>query len=340
MRGNQAVFSVILAHYCQPDYWKDAVDSVLNQDYPAIELIFADDGTPGFCPEDVETYIIKHQRENLVRFQVFTNSQNVGTVRNLNKAHAMCSGEYRMNFAADDALFDSTVLSRFAAALQKKGQDRFGVYGAAVCCEENLEPTGCLFAEESVCLAANRMSARQQIELLAQNCFILMGGAAFFAKDFDTLLPYDEAYRLIEDWPFLLRVTRGGRTMEFLDFPALKYRTGGVSQQAGNKTLSPAAVQCFYDHIRLLETEILPAAAQMPYREAHKIWRRYDGDRYYLDGVIKTYPTKGQRIISRLDKRVIPERLAYYCYRHKTRCLLLIGILLIGLLGCHEIFGF
>ena len=49
MRGNQAVFSVILAHYCQPDYWKDAVDSVLNQDYPAIELIFADDGTPGFC---------------------------------------------------------------------------------------------------------------------------------------------------------------------------------------------------------------------------------------------------------------------------------------------------
>lgn len=34
------VFSVIILHYNQPDYLYTAIDSVLAQSYPAIQLIF------------------------------------------------------------------------------------------------------------------------------------------------------------------------------------------------------------------------------------------------------------------------------------------------------------
>lgn len=37
--------------------WKAAVDSVLMQDYPAVELIFADDCTAGFDINVVQWYI-------------------------------------------------------------------------------------------------------------------------------------------------------------------------------------------------------------------------------------------------------------------------------------------
>ena len=41
------VFSVVIASFRSAACWKDAVRSVLIQDYPAIELIFCDDGSEG-----------------------------------------------------------------------------------------------------------------------------------------------------------------------------------------------------------------------------------------------------------------------------------------------------
>ena len=316
--GQNEVFSVVIAHYCQKAFWKDAVDSVLQQDYPQIELIFADDGSPNFCREEVEDYIRQKKKENLVRFEVLTRERNCGTVRSMNFAHSRCTGTYRMNFAADDALFDQSVLTRFVQALKKKQPDVAGVYGSAVLCTKTLETTGQFFCEPEECTVANTLTACKQFEKLALRCFILIGGAAFYSRDFNACGPYDEDYRLIEDWPFLLKITKSGRRMEYAGFPALKYRAGGVSQQSGAERLSPAATQCFYDHIRLLEREILPMTAKMPYGVADRIWRRYDGDRYYLKRVLGRYPTMGQKKIFKLDLRVVPERILYYFYYHRS----------------------
>ena len=321
------LFSVIIVHFQQPDFWKDAIKSVLQQDYPSIQLIFADDGTPNFCVNAIEQYINLHKRENIVDVQVLTSDSNQGTVKNLNRAHRACTGTYRMNLAADDALFDSAVLSRFAKALKEKPNQAVGVYGLSLYCDATLKPLNKTFATRTECLQANEMDSWQQYEKLCQRCFILMGGAAFYSKDFMSISPYDENYCLIEDWPFLLKLTRGGHTMQFADFTALKYRAGGVSQQGAPATLSPASVQCFYDHIRLFETEILPFTHKMSLRHAGRIWRRYDGDRYYLDRVLRHYPSKGLLSVARYDHRVLPERMAYYFYCHPKQTLLLFTLL-------------
>lgn len=54
--------------------WKAEVDSVLMQDYPAVELIFADDCTVGFDINVVQWYIGSRERENIVRFCVVPTS--------------------------------------------------------------------------------------------------------------------------------------------------------------------------------------------------------------------------------------------------------------------------
>lgn len=56
MTREEKVFSVVIPSYGNGELWKAAVDSVLMQDYPAIELVFSDDGTPGFDTEAVRRY--------------------------------------------------------------------------------------------------------------------------------------------------------------------------------------------------------------------------------------------------------------------------------------------
>ena len=40
---------------------------------------------------------------------------------------------------------------------------------------------------------------------------------------------FDEAYRMIDDWPFLLKFLRAGQRIHFFDRLVIKYRGGGVS---------------------------------------------------------------------------------------------------------------
>ena len=316
--------------------WRDAVDSVLEQDYPYIELIFADDGSPGFQKEVVEDYISKKKRTNIIRVLVISSNENQGTVRSMNIAHSLCTGLYRMNFAADDALFDSSVLTSLAKSLREKQPDTVGVYGSAVCCNELLEPTSVYFTSPEECAEANKMTAKEQYIKLARRCFILLGGAAFYSRDFNIFGPYDERFRLIEDWPFLLKVTNNGYRMEYIGRPVLRYRAGGVSQHSKKTILSQSEKQCFYDHIKLLESIILPTTINMPYDLSSSIWRRYDGDRYYLDKVLKKYPSLGQRKVARLDIRMIPERLLYYIYKHKENCVkMAVFLLCIGFVAYY-----
>ena len=52
-------FSVVVLSYKSLEYIKENIDSILNQDYPDIEIIISDDCTPGFECKEYEKYINK-----------------------------------------------------------------------------------------------------------------------------------------------------------------------------------------------------------------------------------------------------------------------------------------
>jgi glycosyltransferase involved in cell wall biosynthesis len=74
-----------------------ALDSLLAQDYPNLEIIISDNGstdnTPGICSE----YALKDQRVKYFRSQ-----ENLGVVWNFNRVFALSSGKYFMWAAHDD----------------------------------------------------------------------------------------------------------------------------------------------------------------------------------------------------------------------------------------------
>ena len=81
--------SVALCTYNGEKYLKEQLDSILSQEIPVDEIVICDD-----CSTDETTLIIKEYESQFPNvFCVFINAENLGYVRNFEKALSFCTGE-------------------------------------------------------------------------------------------------------------------------------------------------------------------------------------------------------------------------------------------------------
>lgn len=270
-----SVFSVVVLHYSQSDIWKETIQSILSQDYPSIELIFSDDCSPGFDSKAVEEFIVSNRKENLIRYKVSSQVSNVGTVENLRRAHAFCTGVYLTHIAADDVYISPAVLSRYAKCLEEKPNDVLGVYGQSQLCNKQLVQLGVPYIATQKAIELNAMTSIDQFFELSLKCCIPMGATAFFRDEY---MQHEVAgnYKLIEDWPFFVQATRAGKRFLFGEFDALLYRDGGVSRDLRP---SPTRIQCFKDTLHLFEYDIFPYISLCSLHQQVQIYLRYNQTR-------------------------------------------------------------
>lgn len=112
------LFSVIVLYYNQVDYWKEAIDSVIMQDYPEIQIIFADDGSKNVDFAAISGYVKQNAGDNIKEFIFQRNSKNGKTSKNCNSGLKHCTGEYIVILDGDDAFYDKEVLSNFAESFE------------------------------------------------------------------------------------------------------------------------------------------------------------------------------------------------------------------------------
>lgn len=98
----QVLVSVIIPVYNTEKYMRQCVDSVLQQDYPAMEIILVDDGSTDSSPEICDCY----HREYPERIRVLhQKNQGLGMARNAGLANAL--GKY-VSFVDSDDMLDGT----------------------------------------------------------------------------------------------------------------------------------------------------------------------------------------------------------------------------------------
>lgn len=246
------LFTVCVTHYRQMKFVFNAIDSVLKQDYPNIELLVADDGSDDFDKKAVEKYIKENKKDNIKKVKVLANQKNIGTVKNLNNAIKNSTGQYITFFAADDELSNEKVISNYYNAFEK--YDKYIITAQAYLYDKTLLKNEGIAVDTKKALKYNNMKPIDVFYYIAKSCFYASGATAYRKDIFDKLGMFDERYLLVEDWSYYLKLLKNNIQIYFVDFPALNHRDGGVSHTA---KITPTVVKYNNDILKIYENELL-----------------------------------------------------------------------------------
>ncbi len=224
--------SCIVLTYNTFKYLYETIDSILSQDYSNIEIIVGDDGSKEFPEEQICRYISKYKKSNVVNVIIYSNTTNLGTVKNINNAHTLANGKYLVNLSCNDVFFDESILSKVVERFEKTGYSLIA-FRRMLCDEKTLQPIRYIPSNAVLTNIKALDSPEKQYLAFAQCNYYEMasGSCTYQTKENLSLNGYwDESYKLWEDGPFYIKYTRNGNMIHTAyDIVVIKYRVGGIS---------------------------------------------------------------------------------------------------------------
>ncbi len=103
------VVSVICLSYNHKRFIREAINSVVAQTYPFLEVILADDASTDGTPEIIREYQRQHPE-----FKILLLEKNLGNCAAFNLALKKTSGEFVIDFATDDVMLPDRIEKQMA----------------------------------------------------------------------------------------------------------------------------------------------------------------------------------------------------------------------------------
>lgn len=241
--------SVVTLTYKQFDYIYSTIKSVLEQNYPNIEYIIADDGSQNFPKKEIENFVKENAKENIKNFIIIDAKENVGTVKNINRAYKMAKGEYLMPLSGDDEFLDENSISDVIREFDKRKCE--ALITSRMACDENLVPLFYIpHLKERKKVDGLDTKEKQYIALVTYEAYEVMSGSVLYIKKkkIEEMGYFDENYRLLEDAPFFEKYLCNKKIDMALDIVSIKYRVGGVSSDKVNPILKEDFLK-YYNNI-------------------------------------------------------------------------------------------
>lgn len=226
--SKKLISQIILSYRNLPGIY-ETLDSVLMQDYPYIEIVISDDGSPEFEDEipKIKRYVQEHKKDNIKNLVINAIAVNGGTVKNINSALDCCTGEYIKILSAEDCLSNETVLSDCYEFLQAEH--------ALICFGKmrGVLPDGSYKYELLACESDYDLLKSMTVEQLRNRLYArnYLPAPAWFARKelFEQYGKFPECARLIEDYPYWCHLAQEGVRFTFLDKVIIDYKLSGVS---------------------------------------------------------------------------------------------------------------
>lgn len=212
-------FSFVMPVYNVEEHLKNAVDSVLSQDYNNFEIILVDDASPDNCPGICDEYAAKYEN---VRCVHHSHNQGLSAARNTGLSYV--SGDY-VTFMDSDDYIDSDLLKKTNASLQENFADCviFGMREEYFNKENVLSKVYELkYGEEKRIF--NQTDVRKEIIHLEEKTFLGYAWNKFYKTDIikeNNLL--FENVTLIEDIVFNLRFVDNISSLNILNIAPYHY---------------------------------------------------------------------------------------------------------------------
>ncbi len=124
------LFSILIAHYNNWDYFQDCYKSIQNQTYQNIEIIIVDD-----CSTDSSFSRLENLAKSNSRIKLYRNEENRGVGFTKATCIEKASGEIMGFLDPDDALVNNAIEKSIA---QYKNKNTIATYSKIQWCDENL----------------------------------------------------------------------------------------------------------------------------------------------------------------------------------------------------------
>ena len=250
--------SCIVTCFQKIPYLYEAVDSVLEQSYPQIELIVADDGSTGFAEKELSSYIEVRKRSNIKNVVILHQNMNVGTVQNIRYALGFVAGSYCVNLDGDDVFDHDTVLSEMMEYMLSNQLDLLECGKRR--CDEKLNEIEMLPTISERKKLYKLKTAKKQYHSFAVLRLLNIGGGSGMLYMKDSVARYglfDSSYRNWQDGPSLLAYVRHGKRIPVNhEIIAIKYRGGGVSSYPGKNAIASKHIGT--DRMRFIANNTVP----------------------------------------------------------------------------------
>jgi glycosyltransferase involved in cell wall biosynthesis len=205
--------SVLMAAFNAGRFIREAVDSVLSQNFEALELVVVNDGSGDGTPE-----ILRSFGSRILLLE----QSNLGAVRARNTAFRSSAGEYLVIMDADDRMCDGAI--RVRAEFLDENPEVDLVYGET----EKIDQAGQILGR--IPLAHRLRRVDNPLRALAASNLFPVHAAMVRRRTLEALgQVHDESLDLIPDWDLWARVACAAR-MEYIPEVVGSYRYhGGMS---------------------------------------------------------------------------------------------------------------
>jgi glycosyltransferase involved in cell wall biosynthesis len=252
--------SIIIPTHNRSQLLRAAIDSVLAQTYPAIEIIVVDDGST----DDTASVMAQYAGQ-----VTYIRQDNAGVAAARNTGFRASSGEY-INFLDDDDTFMPTKIGRQVKVLEAHPE-----VGLVHCRHQHVDEAGVpLDAGWSV-------PEGHVLKELVCGCFLVVHAPLIRRQCLEQVGLFDETLPWTADWDLWLRIALAGYPFAHIQEPLCMYRIQRGSMQ-GNVVKQEQAVFALLE--KVFANPQLPADVVAMRAQAYQAAHLWIGCRYYAVG--------------------------------------------------------
>ena len=207
VKEDKPLVSVMILSHNRKDFLNEAIESILNQTYPNIQLVVVDNGST-----DGSADLIKKISESVKgKIPIITNKTNLGCPTARNQALKLCTGKY-IAIQDDDDISLPERIEEQVLCLENNLQIA-AVSGSSIIIDKDGKETGKMSTE-------NRFVTHEMF--LREHC-MNSSNAMIRKAVFDDVGNYDEKIKIASDRDMWLRISKKHQLLQF-DKVLNKYR--------------------------------------------------------------------------------------------------------------------
>ncbi len=228
-KNSYPLITIIVSTYNSSRFIIETLDSFVAQTYPNIELIIGDDASTDDTITKVKNWLsLNDNKEKFQNVEIIEVEVNTGVSANANRSLHKAAGEWIKFIGADDVLLPNCINDN--VAFISKNPDVRVLFSKVNKYNETFEPDNFLLTAPGVVnensIVGPHQTAETQYQMLLRSDSIHFTPSVFLHRE--TLLTiggFDERFRLLEDYPLWLNLTKKGHKLYFMDKITVNYRT-------------------------------------------------------------------------------------------------------------------